>query len=591
MYDHYSLMNKDQIVRILEEIADLLELKGENPFKVRAYRNAARSLLNMEKDIRDAVSEQSLTSYPYIGRSLADKISTLVLKGRLPYYEKLKRSIPRTLPELLQVHGLGPRKVQALYQKLKIHSIEALKKAAVQGKLARLKGFGKKSEKNILDAIERRAVNRRRHLWWDAMEIAEPILQKLRTLKGVKKAEIAGSVRRKLETIGDLDFLVASDKPGTIMKWFVSQPFVSKVLGQGETKASIVSIDGMQMDLRIVPVKQFAFALLYFTGSKEHNIKIREKAIRRGWSMSEYGVEAVRRGASLPFPAAKAPKTEEEIYRIFGLSFIPPEIRENMGEIEAASAGRLPRLIEEKDVRGSFHNHTSATDGRSTLREMIEAAGKLGWEYIGISDHSKSDYQANGLYEEQLLAQIGEIRRLNAAKAVRPYVFAGLECNILTDGSLDFSDKILKKLDYVIVSIHSSFQQDEKTMTRRLIRAIEHPLSTMIGHVTGRMLLQRDPYAVNLEKIIDACIANRKIIELNGNPVRLDMDWRYWHAASKKGILCCINADAHAADQLAFIRSGVNIARKGWLEKNHVINTMPLKEMQRFIARMHTPVG
>ncbi|MBF8262881.1 MAG: polX [Parachlamydiales bacterium] len=579
-------MNKDQIVRILEEIADLLELKGENPFKIRAYRNAARSLLNMEKDIKDVVTDQTLTSYQGIGPSLADKISSLVLKGRLPYYEKLKRSIPPSLMELLQVQGLGPKKVQVLYQKLRIRSIAALKKAAAQGKIAKLKGFGEKTQKNILEALERRKTNLSRHLWWDAMGIAEPILQKLKKLKCVKKAEIAGSVRRKLETVGDLDFLVGSHDPKSVMKWFTSQPFVAKVLGQGETKASIVSKDGMQMDLRVVPVKQFAFALFYFTGSKEHNIKFREKSIQRGWSMSEYGLETVKKGAPLPFSASKMPATEEEIYQIFGLPYIPPEIRENMGEIEAAAAGKLPRLIEEKDIRGSFHNHTSATDGRNTLHEMIAAAEKLGWEYIGISDHSKSEFEASGLHEEQLLAQIEEIHRLNALKTYRPYIFTGLECNILADGSLDFSDQILKKLDYVIVSVHSSLQQDEKTMTRRLIRAIEHPLTTMVGHVTGRQLLQRDPYAVNLSKVIDACIANRKIIELNGNPKRLDMDWRYWHAASRKGLLCCINCDAHAVSQLDFIRSGVNIARKGWLEKKHVINTKPLKEMQKFIARM-----
>jgi DNA polymerase (family X) len=578
-------MNKDEIVRILEEIADLLELKGENPFKVRAYRNAARSLLNIEKDIKEVVTDKTLTSYQGVGKSLADKISALVLKGRLPYYEKLKRSIPRGLLELLQVQGLGPKKVQILYQKLRIHSIEELRKAAEQGKIAKLKGFGEKTQKNILEALERRKINQRRHLWWDAMEIAAPILQSLKKLKGVKKAEIAGSVRRKLETIGDLDFLVGSDEPRSVMKWFTTQPFVAKILGQGETKTSIVSKDGMQMDLRIVPVKQFAFALLYFTGSKEHNIHFREMAIKRGWSLSEYGIEIVKRGSPKPF--AVMPMAEEEIYQVFGLPYIPPEIRENLGEIEAAAAGKLPRLIEEKDIRGSMHNHTSATDGRSTLHEMIAAAEKLGWEYIGISDHSKSDVQANGMNEEQLLEQVELIRQLNAKKTYRPYIFAGLECNILADGSLDFSDRLLKKLDYVIVSIHSSFQQDEKTMTARLIRAIEHPSTTMVGHVTGRLLLQRDPYAVNLSKIIDACIANHKIIELNGNPMRLDMDWRYWHAASRKGLLCCINTDAHAADQLAFIRSGVNIARKGWLEKKHVINTKPLKEMQKFIAQMH----
>ncbi len=580
-------MNKDEVVRVLEEIAELLELKGENLFKVRAYRNAARSLLNLEKNISDAVREGTLTDYPGIGESIGDKITTLVLKGRLPYYEKLKRSTPSGLLELLQVQGLGPKKVQTLYQKLRIHSIDELRKAAENGKLAKLAGFGAKTEKNILEALERRKTNQRRHLWWNAMNVAAPILSSLKKLKDVKKAEIAGSVRRRLETIGDLDFLVGSNNPKPVIKWFTTQPFVAKILAQGDTKSSIISRDGMQMDLRIVPVEQFAFALCYFTGSKEHNIKIREKAIKLGWSMSEYGVEAVKRGSKIPFAKSKMPQTEEEIYRLFNFPYIPPELRENMGELEATTAGKLPHLIEELDIRGSFHNHTSQSDGHNTLKEMIKAAEELGWEYIGISDHSKSDYQANGLNEERIAKEIDEIRNLNAQKTYRPYIFAGVECNVLADGTLDFSDKVLKRLDYVIISVHSSLQQDEKTMTKRLIRAIEHPSTTMVGHVTGRVLLQRDPYAVNLSKVIDACIANHKIIEINGNPMRMDMDWRYWHAASQKGLLCCINADAHAADQLAFIRSGVNVARKGWLEKRNVINTLSLREIKKILTRMH----
>jgi DNA polymerase (family X) len=580
-------LNKDEIIRILEEIADLLELKGENPFKVRAYRNAARSLMNMEKDIKDVVREGQLTEYQGVGESLAEKISALVTKGRLPYYDKLKRSIPRSLLELLQVQGLGPKRVQFLYKKLRIQSLTALRKAAKEGRIAKLKGFGRKTQQNILDALERRETYRKRHLWWDAMEIAEPILSSLQKLKGVKKVDIAGSVRRKLETIGDLDILVGSDHPAPIMKWFTTQPFVEKILSSGETKSSVLSRVGIQIDLRIVPVSQYAFALVYFTGSKEHNIKIRERAIKRGWSLSEYGLEIVKRGAKNPFAGTKTAATEEEVYRGLDLPYIPPEIRENMGEIEAALAGKLPDLIEEKDIRGSFHNHTTASDGRSPLKEMVAMAEKLGWEYIGISDHSKSAFQANGLTEEQLDHQIEEIRKLNASKMFRPMIFSGIECDIASNGSLDYSDKVLKKLDYVIVSIHSSLTQDEKTMTQRLIRAIEHPSSTMVGHVTGRVLLERDPYKVNLSKVIDACIANKKIMELNGNPMRLDMDWRYWHAASQKGLLCCINTDAHAADQLLFIRSGINIARKGWLEKKHVINTRPLKEIQKLLSQMH----
>lgn len=580
-------MNKEEVIEILEEIANLLEIRGENPFKVRAYRNAARSLMNMDRDIQEVVKEKKLREFPGIGESIADKITKLVLKGRLLYFEKLKRATPSGLLTLMNVQGLGPKKVLILYRKLHIKTIEDLKKAAKSGKIAKLKGFGVKTEKNILDALEKQKVHQQRHLWWEAMAIASPILENLKKLKDVKKVEIAGSVRRKLETIGDLDFLVGSNNPKPVMKWFVSQPFVGKILAQGDTKSSVETHDGMQMDLRIVPVNQFAFALCYFTGSKEHNIKIREKAIKKGWSMSEYGLEIVKKGIKNPFAKSKMPSTEKEIYRLFNLPYIPPELRENMGEIEAAANGKLPNLIEEGDLRGSFHNHTAATDGHNSLKQMIEAAQQLGWEYIGISDHSKADYQANGLDEERLNQEIEEIRKLNASKKYRPYIFAGLECNILSDGTLDFTDKILKKLDYVIVSVHSSLQQDERTMTKRIIRAIEHPSTTIVGHVTGRILLQRDPYRVNLSKIIDACIANHKIIEINGNPMRMDMDWRYWHAASQKGLLCCINADAHAADQLIFVRSGINVARKGWLEKKHVINTRSLKEIKELFQKMH----
>jgi DNA polymerase (family 10) len=329
----------------------------------------------------------------------------------------------------------------------------------------------------------------------------------------------------------------------------------------------------------VVPVKQFGFALAYFTGSKEHNVEIRKRYLKRGWSLSEYGVEIVKKGARSPFGAKRV--GEEEIFKAVDLCYIPPELRENSGEFEAAASGAIPRLVEETDLRGSFHTHTTASDGRNTLKDMVAAADKLGWEYIGVSDHSKSAIQANGLSEEQILAQIKEIKRLNAAKQFKTFVFAGVECDILPNGKLDFGDDVLKEFDFVIVSVHSSLRQDEKTMTKRIIRAIEHPCSTILGHVTGRLLLQRSSSSVNLEKVIDACIANKKIMELNAQPPRLDMDWRYWHKASERGLLAAIDADAHATDQLLFVKAGVNAARKGWLEAKHVINTRPLAEIKK----------
>lgn len=567
-------MDKKQIAEILEEIALLLELKGENPFRVRAYRNGARALLNLDEDLQTIIREKRLTEIEGIGEHLAEKIEELVSKGRLPYYERLRKSLPAGLLELIQLQGLGPRKVKALYKQLKIKSLSGLKKAALEGKIARLKGFGAKTEKNILEALEHKEKYAERHLWWKAMQIATALLAHLKKIKGVKQAEIAGSLRRKLETVGDLDVLVATENPTPVMQWFTSQRSVKKVLASGETKASVKLEQDIQADLRIVSKAQFPFALLYFTGSKEHNIKLRERALKRQLSLSEYGFDPPKKAAS-----------EEDIYQILGLSYIPPELRENLGEFEAAERHKIPTLIAEKDIRGTFHNHTTASDGRSSLEEMITYAEKLGWEYLGISDHSKSSFQANGQSEERLLKQIQEIRALNASKRYKLYVFAGVECDVLSDGSLDFSETILSQLDFVIASVHSSLTQDEKTMTKRLIKAVEHPCTTMIGHLTGRLLLQRKECKVNVQKVIDACIANRKIIELNGNPERLDMDWRYWRAASEKGLLCCINTDAHADTHHEFLRAGVNIARKGWLEKRHVINTRSLKEMKQFLRQ------
>lgn len=579
-------MDKYEIAAVLEEIAVLLEFKRANPFRVRAYQNAARSLLNLDQNLHDVIEEEKLTELEGIGDDLAQKITKLAKTGKLPFYEKLKKSVPAGLLEMKAVHGLGAKKIKIVYDKLGIKSIAALKKACQQGKIAKLRGFGTRTEQNILDSIAHLENYGRRYLWWEAMNTASPILEKLRGVKGVVKAEIAGSLRRKLETVGDLDFIVASSNPNAVMKWFTTQPFVEKITGKGETKSSVRLFGGMQADLRIVPPSQFGYALVYFTGSKEHNIKLRERALRKRWSLSEYSLISLDKQHPSPFANKKKSPEEEDIYKVLGLSYIPPEIRENIGEFAAAEKGKIPELVEEKDIRGTFHNHTTASDGRNTLSEMIAEADKLGWEYIGISDHSKSSFQANGLTEKRLLEQMQQIRKLNASKKYRTYVFSGTECDILPDGSLDFSDKILKQLDFVIVSVHSVLGQDEKTMTKRLIRAIEHPYSTMVGHLTGRLLLRREASAVNVTKVIDACIANHKIIELNSNPQRLDMDWRFWHAASKKGLLCCINTDAHSIENQAFLRAGINMARKGWLEKKHIINTVSLKQIQKlFLER------
>ncbi|MFI5335047.1 MAG: PHP domain-containing protein [Chlamydiales bacterium] len=387
-----------------------------------------------------------------------------------------------------------------------------------------------------------------------------------------------------METIGDLDFLVATSSPESVVDWFVTAHWVDSIISKGPSKASVrLKKSGQQADLRVVSEEQFPFALMYFTGSKEHNIRLRQRTLAKGFSLSEYGFEATDKKEAKKLPQKLS--SEKEIYHFLGLDFIPPELREDMGEIAAAETGKLPQLIQEKDIRGVFHTHTTDSDGHNTLEEMARGGEQLGWEYLGISDHSKSSYQANGMDQERLFAQVERIHKINRSKKYSIHLFAGLECDILTTGELDFSNDILKQLDFVIISIHRSFQMDEKKMTARLIKGIENPYTTIVGHLTGRLLLRREPYALNIPKVIDAAIANGKVIELNCHPMRLDMDWRLWHHAKEKGLKCSINPDAHRVYDLQYFRAGVGCARKGWLTKQDIINTLPLKKMQSFLQK------
>jgi DNA polymerase (family 10) len=390
-----------------------------------------------------------------------------------------------------------------------------------------------------------------------------------------------------LETIGDLDLLVAAADVEPVVKWFVERPEVQEVTARGETKVSVRFVTGLQADLRLVPSDQFVFALHHFTGSKDHNVQMRQRAQARGLSLSEWGLVPAEGEGTAKEKAEKRKtgnpaKTEADIFAALGLHFIPPELREGQGEIEAAEQGELPRLVELGDLRGAFHNHTTASDGRNTLTEMVAAAEALGWDYLGIADHSKSSLQASGLREDRLLKQVREIRALNESRQFKTHVFAGTECDILPDGRLDFDSTVLGQLDYAVVSVHSAFAQDETTMTARMVRAIEQPHVTMLGHLTGRLLLRREGYRVDTAKVIDAAIANGVIIELNANPQRLDMDWRYWRRAAERGLLCSINPDAHDRAGLALVRAGVNAARKGWLTAKHVLNTRSLAEVKKY---------
>lgn len=563
-------MNKADIVDILEDIAVLLELKGENPFKIRAYATGARALETMEDDLGEVIGEGRLASVRGIGLALVEKIETLYASGELEYYTKLRESVAPGLIEMLDIPGLGGKKVKKLHDALGLESIDALKAACESGQVEALKGFGKKSAEKILTGIANRAAYAKRHLWWAAREVADPILGGLRMLPQVERAEVAGSLRRLRETVGDLDFIVASSDPGPVMDWFVTQPAVSEVTAHGATKSSVRFESGLQADLRVVPAAQFAFALHHFTGSKDHNVAMRQRALARGYSLSEWGVTAkddVDDGDIFP-PIA----TEKALFEFFGLAEIPPELREGMGEIEAAESGILPTLVVAESIHGVFHNHTTASDGRATVEEMAAAAEALGWDYLGLADHSKASFQANGLDDARVLRMIDRIRAFNQSGESPVHVFAGIECDILPDGSLDLEDTTLDALDYAVMSVHSSFSQSEEEMTARVIRAIEHPATTMLGHPTGRILLRREPYKIDLQKVIDAAIANRVIIEINANPRRLDMDWRLWRRAAERGLMCSINPDAHNTEGLAYFRAGVNIARKGWLKKEQILN-------------------
>ncbi|HEX3730317.1 MAG TPA: DNA polymerase/3'-5' exonuclease PolX [Opitutaceae bacterium] len=574
-------MTKSEIADVLGEIALLLELKGENPFKVRAYQTGARILESLEAPEFDRlVKENQLESVKGIGGALAEKIGQLRTHGRLEFYDKLKASVEPGLMEMLQVPGLGPKKIKALHERLGIASLAALTAACNEGKVAELEGFGEKTQQKILAGIKNREAYGRRHLWWNAEQVSAPILAGLRALPQVTRAEAAGSLRRGMETVGDLDFLVAATDVGPVMAWFTTRPGVAEVTAQGETKASVRYEGGLQADLRIVPADQFIFALHHFTGSKDHNVQMRQRALARGLSLSEWGLVAAGGEETVKAKVAgKAPAgidSERALFARLGLKYIPPELREGLGEIEEAEKAELPRLIELKDLRGAFHNHTVASDGHNTLAEMAQAAAALGWEYLGIADHSKSSFQANGLSEERLARQIEEIRAFNGAKKCKTHVFAGVECDIRTDGRLDFEDAVLAKLDYVVVSVHNALTQDEATMTARIIRALEHPLTSMLGHLTGRLLLRREGYAVQAEKVIDAALRNGVAIELNASPWRLDMDWRLWRKAADRGLMCVINPDAHDTAGLEHVRAGINAARKGWLTPEHILNTRPL---------------
>ncbi|GAB4166707.1 MAG: DNA polymerase/3'-5' exonuclease PolX [Terrimicrobiaceae bacterium] len=573
-------MGNDDIAAVLENIARLLEIKGENPFKLRAYVNGARAAETYPGDLKAAVADGSISSIDGFGKALVEKVSELVTTGRMEYYEKLREEFPADILTLFELQGLGGKKIKVLYDSLGVHSITSLERACHDGSVAALPGFGEKTAANLLKAIDHRKRHAGQFLLDQAMPLAEALLAGLRDHPAVNQVEIAGSYRRRKPVVRDLDFIVSTKEPAAVIEYFATHDVVESVLAKGATKASVLVRGGIQCDLRAVSGAEYPFALGYFTGSKEHNIRMRSRALERGWTLNEYRLAVEREGADPP-PEVR---TETDLYTALGLEFIPPELREDLGEFDAAEARELPALVEWSNLRGTFHNHTTASDGRATLEQMAEAARDLGLDYLGIADHSKSSFQANGLDEKRLLGQVEEIRRMNLESGDGFRLFAGTECDIRKDGTLDFDDDVLARLDYVVASVHNAFSLGEAEMTKRVISAMENPFVTMLGHITGRLLLTREPYAINIPAVIDAAAATGTIIELNANPRRLELDWTWWPLARSKGVKCSINPDAHSTEGLGHLIFGVGIARKGWLTRSDVINTLGVDQVTAALA-------
>jgi DNA polymerase (family 10) len=584
---HIFRMDKDQVATVLVNIATLLELKGENPFKSRAYLAAARTLESMSEPLDKVIAEERLAEVKGIGESIQKKIIELITTGKLAYYEELRAATPPGLVLMLEIPGVGPKKIKALHDELGLETIEQLEQACKEGKVAALKGFGEKTQANIRDGINRRRAYASKHLLSDALPIAEALLEALRSHPDVIRCSTAGSLRRYREVIGDIDLLASSKQPANVLDFFTRQPQVLNVIAKGETKASVLLQGGIQSDLRVVTDAEYPFALMYFTGSKEHNIVARQRAIERGLRLNEYGLFHSKVETRDP-KLRVACKTEAAIFEELGLHDIPPEMREDMGEIALAEAGPLPRLVEWTDLKGSLHNHSTWSDGHQRPEDIARSMSELGLAYWAITDHSKSSFQANGLDVNRVRQQLKEIKQINQMLAKEGNEFrllTGAEVDILKDGKLDFPDDLLSELDVVVASIHQSFNQTEAETTQRLIGAAQNPYVHTLGHLTGRLLLEREAYKVDQRAVIEACAATGTWIELNANPRRFDMDWRFWPYARSKGVKCVINCDGHRFENTGYLRLGAGIARKGWLAKADVINTLPLEALRKELGK------
>lgn len=573
-------MKNQEIAKIFYEIANYLQMQ-EVPFKPHAYKKVALNLETLEEGVGQIYEKgglEALEKIPGVGKSIALKIEEYFKTGKIKLHGKLKRKAPIDLSEIISIEGMGPRKTKVLYEKLGIKNLRDLEKKAKTGKIAPLFGFGEKTEKNILEGIKFLKRSKGRFLLGEILPIVKETRERLKSLKEVEKIDIAGSVRRMKETIGDVDFLVISKRSKVVMDFFVSLPGIIKIWGKGQTKSSVRMQGGFDMDLRVLPQKSYGSALQYFTGSKEHNIALRKIAIDKGLKLSEYGLFRKKRMI--------AGKTEKEIYKTLGMEWIPPELRTNTGEIEAALAGKLPKIIGYRDIKGDLHCHSKWEAGVHTIEEMAEMAQKMGYQYLGIAGHTKFLRIEYGLNEKQLAQQRKEIDKLNLgfrAKGLGFRVLQGAETNILNDGSIDIKDSALGKLDYAIAGIHSSFKMPKEKMTERIIRAIKNPNIDIISHPTGRILKRRDGYQIDFDKILKAARKYNVVLEINAFPERLDLNDKNIRRAKTAGVKMVINTDSHHKDQMRFLELGIAQARRGWVEKNDIINTRPLKKLLRFL--------
>jgi DNA polymerase (family 10) len=570
-------VHNSDIAGIFDEIADFLEIEGENPFRIRAYRNASRTVSGLGAELKDMADDgEDLTKLPGIGKELAAKIHEILETGTAKALIKLQQPIPKTLIEILKLPNLGPKRVRILYKELKIKDLEQLSQAARKGRIRHLEGFGERTEKSILEAIEARAQKEKRYKIAAVKPTVESLVDFLKKVPGVIDVVAAGSYRRCRETVGDLDILVTARKTSPVMNRFGEYDEVADVLSSGSTRSSVILRSGLQVDVRLVGQSSFGTALQYFTGSKDHNIAIRRLGQQRGLKINEYG--------AFRFEKQVAGKTEEAVYKAVDLPYIPPELRENRGEIEAAREGRLPELIELKDLMGDLHIHTHASDGRNSLEEMALAAKKHGLKYIAVTEHSDRLKVAGGLDPPQLMKQIDEIERLNnELRGIR--ILKGLEVEILEDGSLDLPDAVLARLDLVVGTVHSYFNLPLEKQTGRILHAMGHRYFSMLAHPTGRLINEREPYKVDMTRIIRKARDRGCFLELNSNPRRLDLYDVYCQAARAEGVLVSINSDAHSINDFNYLAVGVGQARRGWLEKDDVLNTRPLAQLRKLLKK------